>query len=115
MTALHHREPADDPAPVHRVPHDPNRRRRSTAAPAVAFHGALSHRDRAILRAVDVGTAELALGAEPALYLDGRYCSDQFAAHRLARAGLIAAAGPGPIGHRVRARLTRAGRARLAA
>lgn len=73
----------------------------------------LSNRDRAILRAVAGGTAELVAGAEPDLYLDGRHCSDQFAAHRLAAAGLITAAAPAPTGQRVRARLTEAGRAHL--
>jgi hypothetical protein len=71
---------------------------------------ALTHRDRAILRAVGLGTAEIVLGAEPDLFLDGRCCCDQVAAHRLARAGLIAAAEPGAAGERVSARLTRAGR-----
>ena len=45
--------------------------------------GMLTHRDRAILRAVAIGTAELVAGAEPDLYLDGLACSDQFTAHRL--------------------------------
>lgn len=75
---------------------------------------ALTNRDRAILRAVDSGIAELVTGAEPDLYLDGRHCSDQFAARRLAQAGLIAAAAPVASGQRVRARLTIAGRAHLA-
>jgi hypothetical protein len=51
----------------------------------------LSRRDRAILRAVAGGRAELLVGVEPDLYLDGRCCADQVAARRLARAGLIAA------------------------
>ena len=50
----------------------------------------LSHRDRAILRAVAGGTAQLLVSAEPDLFLDGRCCSDQLAARRLAHAGLIA-------------------------
>ena len=76
----------------------------------------LSGRDRAILRAVEHGTAELVVSVEPDLYLDGRWCADQFAAHRLAHAGLIAPAGaPAAVGHRVPARLTAAGRALLAA
>lgn len=70
----------------------------------------LSHRDRAILRAVAGGTAELLGGVEPDLFLDGRYCSDQPAARRLAHAGLIAAAGPVATGRRVAARLTADGR-----
>lgn len=70
----------------------------------------LSHRDRAILRAVAGGTAELLVGVEPDLFLDGRCCSDQLAAHRLTRAGLITAVTPGATGQRVTARLTAAGR-----
>ena len=69
----------------------------------------LSCRDRAILRAVAGGGAELQGGAEPDLFLDGRCCADQSAAHRLARAGLIATAVPGAPGSRVPARLTPVG------
>lgn len=75
----------------------------------------LSGRDRAILRAVDYGFAELVVGVNPDLYLDGRSCADQFAAHRLARAGLIVPSSPAATGRRVPARLTAAGRAQLAA
>lgn len=75
----------------------------------------LSHRDRAILRAVGVGSAELVVGSEPDLFLDGRCCSDQPAAHRLAHAGLIVAAAAAATGQRVPARLTAAGRAVTAA
>ena len=74
----------------------------------------LSCRDRAILRAVASGGAELLTGAEPDLFLDGRCCADQVAAHRLARAGLIATAVPGASGSRVAARLTAVGRNALA-
>ena len=70
---------------------------------------ALSCRDRAILRAVAAGRAELRLGIEPDLFLDGRCCCDQSAAHRLARAGLIATAVPSAPGSRVPARLTTVG------
>ena len=70
----------------------------------------LTCRDRAILRAVGGGGAELTGGAEPDLFLDGRCCADQLAAHRLARAGLIAAVGSGAPGGRVAARLTAVGR-----
>jgi hypothetical protein len=70
----------------------------------------LSRRDRAILRAVAGGRAELLVGVAPDLYLDGRCCADQVAAHRLARAGLITAAAPGRTAQRVAARLTSAGR-----
>jgi hypothetical protein len=74
----------------------------------------LTSRDRAILRAVGRGGAEVVAGAQPDLFLDGRCCCDQVAAHRLVRAGLITAAGAGAPGRRVAARLTRAG-SRLAA
>jgi hypothetical protein len=69
----------------------------------------LSGRDRAILRAVAAGGAELALGAEPDLFLDGRRCCDQSAAHHLVRAGLIAATTLALVGQRVAAALTAAG------
>ena len=69
----------------------------------------ISGRDRAILRAVSAGGAELVLGAEPDLLLDGRYCCDQSAAHHLVRTGLIAAATLGMVGRRVAAGLTPAG------
>lgn len=75
----------------------------------------LTGRDRAILRAVGRGTAELVVGVEPDLYLDGRWCADQFAAHRLARAGFIAHPTPAPVGRRVPAQLTAAAVAWLAA
>ena len=74
----------------------------------------LSRRDRAILRAVASGRAELVYGAEPDLLLDGRCCCDQAAAHRLARAGLIAPVVLARIGERVPAHLTAAGTAELA-
>ena len=74
----------------------------------------LSYRDRAILRAVAGGGAELVAGVEPDLFLDGLCCADQTAAHRLARAGLIATAVPGAPGSRVPARLTEVGADALA-
>jgi hypothetical protein len=62
----------------------------------------LSHRDRAVLRAVAAGRCTVsAIGV---LAVDGLGCCDQFAGRRLAAAGLIAA-GPGP------AHLTVTGRA----
>ena len=70
----------------------------------------LSGRDRAILRAVAAGGAELQLGTEPDLFLDGRCCCDQGAAHQLVRTGLIGAAALGVVGQRVAAALTPAGR-----
>ena len=75
----------------------------------------LTHRDRAILRAVAGGTAELLGGAQPDLLVDGRCCCDQMAVHRLTRAGLIVAAGPAALGERVPARLTVAGHQELLA
>jgi len=52
----------------------------------------LSGRDRAILRAVAAGGAQLQLGTEPDLFLDGRSCCDQTAAHHPVHAGLLARA-----------------------
>ncbi|HEY0816899.1 MAG TPA: hypothetical protein VGE11_26795 [Pseudonocardia sp.] len=75
----------------------------------------LSGRDRAILRAVAAGGAELALGSEPDLFLDGRCCCDQSAVHRLVREGLIAAAVLGWVGQRVPAGITPVGRQVLGA
>jgi hypothetical protein len=75
----------------------------------------LTSRDRAILRAVAAGHAELLFGAEPDLIIDGRCCCDQAAAHRLAHAGLIAPLSPAIVGERVPAGLTPAGTARLSA
>jgi hypothetical protein len=75
----------------------------------------LTHRDRAILRAVAGGTAELLGGSEPDLLVDGRCCCDQMAARRLAHAGLIAGAAPAALGQRVPARLTPAGHQELLA
>jgi hypothetical protein len=74
----------------------------------------LSHRDRAILRAVADGTAQLVVSSEPDLFLGGRFCSDQLAAHRLAHAGLIAPTARADTGQRVPAALTAAGRELLA-
>jgi hypothetical protein len=75
----------------------------------------LTWRDRAILRAVAGGGAELVYGAEPDLIIDGRCCCDQSAAHRLAHAGLIAPLAAATVGQRVPACLTPAGTARLSA
>lgn len=76
---------------------------------------ALTHRDRAILRAVAGGRAELLGGAQPDLMVDGRCCCDQLAARRLAHAGLIAGAAPAAFGQRVPAELTAAGHQELLA
>ena len=71
----------------------------------------LSHRDRAILRAVAAGRCQISGGACTALTVDGLSCCDQFIGARLAGAGLIAAPGPRP----EPARLTETGQALLAA
>jgi hypothetical protein len=73
----------------------------------------LSYRDRAILRAIAGGTAQLVVSSEPDLFVDGRSCSDQVAVRRLAHAGLIGPAVPGRPGQRVPAELTPAGRHEL--
>ena len=75
----------------------------------------LTARDRSILRAVVSGRAEIVWGSEPDLYLDGRFCCDQSAAHRLVRAGLIAPASDAAVGERLPAVVTTAGRLELVA
>lgn len=72
---------------------------------------AISHRDRAVLRAVAAGRCRFASGAGECLLIDGIGCCDQLVGPRLTRAGLIAAPGslPGP------ARLTPSGQALLKA
>lgn len=74
----------------------------------------LSHRDRAILRAVAAGRASVTPSSEPDLYIDGLCCCDQTAAHNLCHAGLICPALPGMPGQAVLAALTAAGTAALA-
>ncbi|HVE95625.1 MAG TPA: hypothetical protein VNA67_01345 [Pseudonocardiaceae bacterium] len=73
----------------------------------------ITGRERAMLRAVSDGRAELACSCEPDLFIDGLGCCDQYTAHRLARAGLIRPSIEGAIGQRVRAELTVEGRAVL--
>lgn len=73
----------------------------------------MTARDRAILRAVAVGRAQLVCGCELDLVIDGAWCCDQTAAHALARDGLIAPHIPAPTGTTVLAVLTDAGRAAL--
>jgi hypothetical protein len=70
---------------------------------------ALSHRDRAVLRAVATGRCEISGDAGGSLVIDGLCCCDQLVGPRLSRAGLIAASGsgPGPV------RLTASGQALL--
>jgi hypothetical protein len=57
---------------------------------------ALSHRDRAVLRAVRAGRCQVSGRAATLLVIDGVGCSDQFVASRLVQAGLIATPGPQP-------------------
>jgi len=71
----------------------------------------VSARNRALLRAVAVGRAELVCGCEPHLLVDGLHVCDQDT-HTLA--GLIAPAIPGRVGMRVLAVLTDAGQRALA-
>jgi len=76
-------------------------------------HDQPKHPQRAILRAVAAGGAEFPLGTEPDLFLDGRRCCDQSAAHHLVHAGLIAATTLKLVSQRVAAALTPAGRQAL--
>lgn len=71
----------------------------------------LSHRDRAVLRAVAAGRCQVTADVGVQLVIDGLCCCDQFVGARLSEAGLIAADGcrPAP------ARLTPSGRALLEA
>ena len=78
---------------------------------AVDVH--LTARDRAILRAVANGNAELVWGTEPVLYIDGRFCCDPNAVHRLVGAGLIGPSEIAAAGERLPAVLTTAGRLEL--
>jgi hypothetical protein len=80
---------------------------------AVDVH--LTARDRAILRAIADGNAEFVWGSEPDLFIDGRFCCDQAAVHRLAKAGLIGPAGRAVVGKRIAAVITTAGRLELVA
>lgn len=73
----------------------------------------LNHRERATLRAVATGRAQLTHSREPDLFIDGLAVCDQTCARRLANLGLIAAARDGQPGERVPAVLTKAGEAAL--
>lgn len=73
----------------------------------------LNHRERAALRAVARGGAELTCSVEPDLFLDGLAFCDQITAHKLVRRGLIAPPHPGNHGERVPARITDAGEVAL--
>lgn len=73
----------------------------------------LNHRERATLRAVAEGHAEISCSCEPDLFIDGLSCCDQSTAHRLARMGLIAPAHQGARGELVLAVLTVSGKEAL--
>lgn len=73
----------------------------------------LNHRERATLRAVAQGHAEISHSCEPDLFVDGLACCDQHTAHRLAHLGLVAPSRGGQWGERVPALLTEAGAAAL--
>jgi hypothetical protein len=67
----------------------------------------LSGRDRAVLRAVAAGRAQLGAGCEPVLLVDGLVCADFSTGARLVACGLVAPPDPArPLGP---AHLTAAG------
>lgn len=74
----------------------------------------LTHRARAMLRAVAAGRAEVTHSQEPDLRVDGLPCCDQAAARQLAHAGLVRPAQVGGHGQWFPAELTPEGRALLA-
>lgn len=71
-------------------------------------HDPLSHRDRAVLRAVAGGRCRRSREIGTPLLVDGVYCADQLVGQRLAAAGLIADGRGAPT-------ITATGRAILAA
>lgn len=73
----------------------------------------LNPRDRAMLRGVAGGGAEMSHSREPDLFLDGLPCCDQTTAHKLAHLGLVAPTRDGRPGEHVPATLTAKGRAAL--
>jgi hypothetical protein len=73
----------------------------------------LTHRARAVLRAVAAGRAELTTSREPDLRVDGLLCCDQVTARQLAHAGLLRPARHEAGTPWVPAELTPAGRAVL--
>ncbi|MEU5696623.1 hypothetical protein [Actinosynnema sp. NPDC020468] len=74
----------------------------------------LSHRARALLRAIAAGRAEVTRSREPDLRVDGLLCCDQSSVRDLAHAGLLQAALTNEVGQWVPAELTPEGRAMLA-
>lgn len=73
----------------------------------------LNYRERATLRAVALGKAEITCSSEPDLFIDGLACCDQSTVHQLAHLGWIAPAMSGRPGERVAAQITALGRAVL--
>ncbi|MGH3520045.1 MAG: hypothetical protein ACRDQ7_22195 [Haloechinothrix sp.] len=73
----------------------------------------LNNRERATLRAVGLGRAEITCSCEPDLFIDGLSCCDQFTARRLAHHALVRPLRAGRPGERVPALLTDAARALL--
>lgn len=71
----------------------------------------LSHRDRAVLKAIASGRCTVSGSHASNLTIDGLRCADQFVGPRLADAGLIVTDGQ----RSDRARLTESGRALLMA
>lgn len=69
----------------------------------------LSHRARAVLRAVGAGRCEISGGSEPDLFVDGLAFCDQLLAHALSHAGLLRPTRLARLGDRVVAELTAAG------
>lgn len=74
----------------------------------------LNPRERATLRAVAHGDAEISCSREPDLFLDGLPCCDQTTARKLAHLGLVVPARDGRPGERVPAAITDKGHSALA-
>jgi hypothetical protein len=99
---------------VPRTRDDRETRRSAPAAPLSAeLPDVLNNRERATLRAVALGHAEMTCSCEPDLFIDGLACCDQSTAHRVANAGYVVAARDGRCGERVPARITATGIAAL--
>lgn len=80
---------------------------------APSTEGGISHRERAMLRAVADGRAKMMAGCGCDLTIDGAWC-DHLAAQHLLRAGLIRPVGSSDIGQMVPVEITPTG-ARLLA
>ena len=73
----------------------------------------LNPRERATLRAVALGGAEITHSSEPDLFVEGLPCCDQTTARRLARLGLVRPTRDGRPGERAPAEITDRGRKAL--